>query len=424
MKTRDHYLTTLWIEKIWKEINPEGERYVKENLLKRKSKVREMEYELLSEDKILSILGEKSFLNSKEKTISHFSQLQKFKKADIFALQSAILDFYKDLEFVRVRGIEKDNPYQKDYPWWKKIFGFFEDKAHFSPKLAFSLPFFNFDFFNFEQKYNLTSLTSFNHFIDIKKGEGKFDDFDGYSYYFGSAKKDQYERKLGICVDSLVMFWFSREYILVSGKWKKSPPLALKRYSFPQEKGIYFSKKEELKARFPEKGIPYSVFMPIDNLARYWYQEFLKTGDWLALAPVIHAIEDVAICHHSAGYLGNWHKKYEQDFNVERWLYNFQIEKEIKNLVNQWKKIDNCPPSSLTYKDRQIFPKINWRIDHLITWLALNSYYVYDKVYHHFREGYKFDIKSALCLLKKAVALGVLVMEKALKEYKSCLKSS
>lgn len=32
------------------------------------------------------------------------------------------------------------------------------------------------------------SMSNFNHFIDIPKGRGMFDDYDGYSYENGSGK--------------------------------------------------------------------------------------------------------------------------------------------------------------------------------------------------------------------------------------------
>lgn len=35
--------------------------------------------------------------------------------------------------------------------------------------------------------------TSLNHMIDIRKGPGVFDDFDGYSYWRGSASTEQYQ---------------------------------------------------------------------------------------------------------------------------------------------------------------------------------------------------------------------------------------
>ena len=75
--------------------------------------------------------------------------------------------------------------------------------------------------------------------------------------------------------------------------WYRHCSPSIERYSFFYEKGIYRSLEEESRARFPladstgerGKGIPYSIFMPVDNMARYWYEEFLRTGDWLALGP-------------------------------------------------------------------------------------------------------------------------------------------
>ena len=408
MTLRDHYLMTLWCQKIWKEINPKGWEFVERNLFSQKSVIRKMEYDTLTVEKIKFALEGKREVNPQ--TISNFSQLEnRFKGRDIFALQTITVDFFRDIEFVSVRGIEKDNPHKKDYPLLAGIFGLIDDKAFNSVDIGSFISTFS----HSEPRYN---LTCFNHFIDIKKGKGRFDDFDGYSYYLGSASKDQYEKRFGLAIDKAVMLWFSNEYIHAFGKWYKNCSPSLYRYSFYQEKG-YATPEEELKERFPEKGFPVSIFLPIDNLARFWYEEFLSSKDWLALAPVMHALEDVTIPHHSAGYVGNWHQQYEREVKVERYLFNSEIEEKAKRLFREWSN-SSVKISSLEKEDWQITPAINWRIDYLVTWLALNSYRIYEEVYFHFKRGYRFDEKSHLELLEKALALGVLIQEKALLEIK------
>ena len=42
----------------------------------------------------------------------------------------------------------------------------------------------------------------------------------------------------------------------------------------------------------PGTGVPYSVFFPVDNLARYWYGAFLKRPERVKyLGPIMHALQ-------------------------------------------------------------------------------------------------------------------------------------
>jgi hypothetical protein len=331
-------------------------------------------------------------------------------------LEAPLVDHYNDVEFVDVEGGigdgGRDDPHKDE---WDAI----DDEAHYS-----------------EEGMN---FTAFNHFIDIKKGPGIFDDFDGYSYKKGSASVDQYQKasdatsdeliKLmakitGYKVDEGINWWFNDEYVHVLGhSWYRGCSPAMERYSFPADKGIYRTVQDELKARFPManstgtsgRGIPYSVFMPVDNMARYWYGRFEATKDPATLGPVMHAIQDASVPHHAAGYCGNWHDKYEKALGVQIpvWMADSSFENDVKALVSSWSWHDPSPPTRLSVGDWTRRPAVNWRVDQLVTWVALNAYKEYANTYNHFRSGYRFDSNSAKNLTKLATAMSVLVLKKA-----------
>jgi hypothetical protein len=326
-------------------------------------------------------------------------------------------DEYEDLEFVDVEGgwlggSGRDDPHESSA--WDD-----DDIAHY--------------------RYDDRNFTAFNHFMDLKKGSGKFDDYDGYSYNNGSALRDQYQdaddatdgfwEKLfasvsGMKVDEGISWWFNDEYVHAPGHpWYRSCSPAIERYSFPEDKGIYSSKEAELKERFPlasstgqsGQGIPYSIFMPVDNLARYWFLSFKESHNPVELGSVMHAIQDASVPHHAAGYMGNWHGRYENDLDtyVESYLNDSAFQSEVKRLFDQWSIFDPFPPSHLNISDWKRTPAINWKIDQLVTWVALNAYREYDITYHHFSQGYQFNSASAKDLVKIAVAMCLLVFSKA-----------
>ncbi|KXB01456.1 hypothetical protein AKJ43_03365, partial [candidate division MSBL1 archaeon SCGC-AAA261D19] len=325
-------------------------------------------------------------------------------------------------------GGGRDNPHKDE---WDAI----DDKAHYSE--------------------GGKKFTAFNHFIDIKKGPGLFDDYDGYSYKEGSASTDEYQsasdanevegvetffaeilaRITGYKVDEGLNWWLNDEYVHAPcHKWYKSCSPSVEKYSFPEDKGIYSSVVDELAARFPlaksvggkNKGIPYSVFMPVDNLARYWYSIFVESGDmwaWQALGRVMHAVQDASVPHHATGYNGNWHIDYEKDMNkyVKNWLNDPNFKEEIKDLVEEWNRIDSSPPNTLNKKDWNKTPAKNWRIDQLVTWVALNAYREYHTTYNDFKNGYDFNADSMRHLTKLAVAMSVLVLIKGTEDNPSLI---
>ena len=337
------------------------------------------------------------------------------KKAAV-AQKSPDTDEFNDMEFVDVEGGfgsgGRDNPHKDE---WNAI----DDKPHYS-----------------ESGRN---FTAFNHFIDIKKGSGAFDDFDGYSYKTGSASSGQYQdaadatsdfwpwlmgKITGKKVDEGINWWFNDEYVHAPGReWYQGCSPAVARYSYFQDKGIHGSIEAEAKKRFPladstgktGKGIPYSVFMPVDNLARYWHSQYKKTLNPADLGPVMHAVQDASIPHHASGYMGNWHGRYEAriDQQVAGWFNDSNFATGVKQLFNSWNKNAPQPPTQLGANDWNKIPAKNWRIDMLVTWLALNAYRSYSQTYQNFKNGFNFNVADARELTKKATAMSMLTLSSA-----------
>lgn len=333
---------------------------------------------------------------------------------DSIVEKSVETDELKDLELVDV-DCGRDNPHKNDL---------FEnsDSARYVG---------DYDYIIYEKKTGL-NFTAFNHFIDIKKGPGKYDDYDGYSYNKGSGHKEQYESTSGTWYEELftdkvdydVNWGLNDEYVHIPGRsWYKNCSPSVERYSFYNDKGVFLSKIEELRSRFPlaedtgtsEKGIPYSVFMPVDNLAQFWYSRYVLSKDYGCLGHVLHAIQDAAIPHHAAGYLGNWHQKYEKEFNdtVEKYSEDSLFIREVIDTYKSWEKSDSICPSSLRLENKSLIPSKNWEIDQLVTWIALNSYNEYDKTYNHFKKGYRHDEDSQRYLAAMAFSMSMLILKKA-----------
>ena len=343
------------------------------------------------------------------------------------AEMSRSTDCFEDMEFVNVQGgwwgTGRDDPHKEESGAW-------DDEPHYTDHGRY--------------------LTAYNHFIDIKKGSGIFDDFDGYSYCRGSASKDQFQDAddaldnywVGILsqvpgydmkVDEGLMWWFSDEYVHAPGQlWYKGCSPAVGQYSYFRDRGQYDSLEEEAKNRFPlaasgvlpgggTAGIPHSVFMPVDNLARHWYTRYIQSAKAKDLGPVMHAIQDAAVPHHAAGLCGNWHGVYEGklDSRLSGWYGDGAFVDGTISLFDAWNREVGNPPTSLAVDDWNLVPARNWRIDMLVTWLALHAYRAYSRTYNHFRDGFAFNGHSAKALTQKATAMSMLVLAKAHQELTS-----
>lgn len=122
--------------------------------------------------------------------------------------------------------------------------------------------------------------------------------------------------------------------------------------------------------------------------------------------------------HHAAGYSGNWHGRYETDADprIAEWLGDDGFRAAVSDLVDLWTWDDPAPPMTLERDEHTRHPAINWRIDQLVTWVALKAYQEYDAVYHHFREGYAFSDPSGRRLTEPATAMTILALKKAAME--------
>lgn len=346
---------------------------------------------------------------------------------DEIATANSDTDNMKDLEFVDVDG-DRDDPHVSS---WKDI----DDVARYKTSGSGGIG----EILESVFDYNM-ELTSFNHFIDIRKGTGIYDDYDGYSCKYGSACINEHEKKVGQYVDSFIAYWFNDEYIHVPGeKWYRNCSPSVWRYIFPKGSGSYVSKKNQILERFPiaeskgkkNKGFPWSVTTPVDNLGRFWYESFLLSGKWTDLGPTLHAVQDASIPHHAAGCCGNYHADYEKKLqNFEERLNEKsqsarleQFKKEVCSLYRDWNRFSGKDVSGLVYGlDKGKTPEGSWRIDYLITWMAFQAYEQYETTYEGFKKN-SFDESKAWILLKYATAMTMLVLSKAKKEYQECIPS-
>ncbi|HSG28055.1 MAG TPA: hypothetical protein VLA34_06205, partial [Candidatus Krumholzibacterium sp.] len=334
---------------------------------------------------------------------------------DRIAWESVSPDFFRDLELVDV-DFSLDDPHKRSLLLNddESMYNTKEDPL-LGPLFAlFGAPHCNY--------------TSCNHFIDIgSHGKSRFDDYDGYSYQsiakYGHQVQVE-ERLGGKAVDDGTNWYNNDAYVHAPGQpYYRGCSPSIERYSFPTR---YPGKIEELRARFPlaanvateNCGLPYSVFMPVDNLARFWYERCLETGDPLDLGPVMHAICDGGIPHHAAGYLGNWHQAYETGMkDIVLGVVSSGPDRErIKELVESWDRIDPDVPDGLAPGDYTRTPAINWRVDDLLTWVALHSYRQYIEDYEPYfmanRSHVIFEDKAKELVIL-CTAMDVLMLKKA-----------
>ncbi len=329
---------------------------------------------------------------------------------------SRMLDNMQDMEFVNVWG-DMDDPH-KDDPWYEAI----DDDASRSA---------------FGRDY-----TSYSHYIDIGKQTGIYDDFDGYAYNRGSAKLGDYQSAsdliysgdtwddivAGACspfapdtFDAVISWYFGDYYAHAPGHeyyrdGKCSP--ALERYCWSEyRKHKEWNLEAECLDRFPQgkDGIPQSVFPPIDNVGAYWFLQYMSGYSPLRAGYLLHAVQDCAVPHHAGCHHGNWHTKYEDDLDVlmEKLYGDSAFLDEAYGLLKSWAS-QSSPINSIGPNDINLAPNIGWRVDHLMTWVALHAYGHYTATYKSFTAGYsKLDEDSAKELAKYAVAIGALILAKA-----------
>jgi hypothetical protein len=335
---------------------------------------------------------------------------------DAVARGSFDIDFAHDLELVDVEGpgagAARDDPHKDE---WLAV-----DDVPFYEKLG-------------------AVFTRYSHFIDIKKGPGIFDDYDGYGYFHGSACRDEFQTAAnaastlgakalaaisGRKVDAGIAWWFNDAYVHAPGQpWYRPGrcSAALERYSFPADKGRFKTVADECAARFPlvgsvgakDAGYPYSVFPPVDNMARYWYAQYVNGRRQADIGPVMHAIQDASVPHHAAGYLGNWHSEYETDHEkrLAGWLTDSTFTDEVVAVLRQIEASTDAAPAPLGQDDWMLVPAKDWEIDALVTWTALHGYHEYDATYGQFRSGYRFDEASSRRLTVLATAICTLVLQ-------------
>lgn len=99
--------------------------------------------------------------------------------------------------------------------------------------------------------------------------------------------------------------------------------------------------------------------------------------------------------------------------HLDDWLSDTEFQADVSTQFDAWYRNDAFPPTALASGDWQRTPAQNWPIEMLVTWMALNAYRAYDRVYGHFRAGYRFDAASARDLTSKAIALTLLVLGRA-----------
>lgn len=158
------------------------------------------------------------------------------------------------------------------------------------------------------------------------------------------------------------------------------------------------------------------MFLPVDNLARYWFGKFEQSGSIADLGPVLHAVQDASVPHHAAGCSGNWHVEYEAALGrlAARAAQDRKLARRAAALVRAWDRQDPRPPRrSLQRRDRLRLPAVNWSVTHLVTWMALQAYQEYDRTYRHFRNGYRVNTVSMKRLWVRAAALSALLLLKS-----------
>ena len=311
---------------------------------------------------------------------------------------SGDVDTRNDMELVQVRGILGDR--SRDDPHSFNIA--INDRATTSTK----------DILDISAFYPPLHWTAMNHYIDIPKGEGTFDDYDGYAYHNGSACDCKHEKVGGVPVDEAIATILSTSYVHAPGRrWYRGCSKAVSRYS----------REEDVEARFPlagsrpgeGRGVPYSTFIPVDNIAAFWFSQLGQWDTAKCAGFVLHAIQDASVPHHAAGTAGNWHVKWEEDQEeqVAEWVGDAAFANEVNTLYAAWTANPSPAPSALAVGDHTLIPGTDWDVDMLVTWMALHAYEVYKGAYGGFQE-YKRRRSTMRELAVKATAMSMLALVK------------
>jgi hypothetical protein len=323
---------------------------------------------------------------------------------------SADADTRNDMELVRVRGILGDR--SRDDPHSPSLLAI-DDRPSRSTE----------DILDISAFYPTLHWTALNHYIDIRKGAGTFDDFDGYSYHRGSAHRGQHEEAIpGVHVDEAIATGLSTSYVHAPGhRWYRRCSKAIRRYS--RFADPYDTVEAEAKARFPRagsrpgegRGVPYSVFLPVDNMALFWFSQLGTRDAGQCAGFVLHALQDASVPHHAAGTAGNFHVRWERDQEeeVKGWVADPEFGQEVRALHAAWAADPSPAPTGLAVGDHTQRPGVDWRVDMLVTWMALNAYEAYrdEDGYHNFRK-YKKGRATMRELAVKATAASMLALAK------------
>ncbi len=95
---------------------------------------------------------------------------------------------------------------------------------------------------------------------------------------------------------------------------------------------------------------------------------------------------------------------------MSAWLASPNFSTSVAALLNQWNHPDSSPPTALPLTAALRVPGNNWRIDFLVTWMALQAFKSYRDVYRHFTAGYTFNEANARQLTVQATAMCAHVM--------------
>lgn len=163
------------------------------------------------------------------------------------------------------------------------------------------------------------------------------------------------------------------------------------------------------------------MFMPVDNMARFWFYHYRAKRAPAELGLALHAVQDASIPHHAAGCMGNWHEQYENKLH-ERFL-EWKVKSNPRgsaysNAVFLWKNRHDFNAT-----DAFTVPTYSRRIDALVTQLAHRAYKAYKDVYGGFADGYTPNATSMDSLLDDALVATLVSITAATEPFLSVQES-